>query len=329
MEGELNSSENLFSWSGSGRHPTLSLDEVVIRSRGKRRIPVKFSPERKEVPATEATPITSRYHPRCFSPGQINKSRPECPRSQAIEVTRKKLFSEGDGLVQSVPTVQEKDTTHTDSDFDSTEETPAKKIKTTELIFNVNNNEDKLKLIKVLSRDQMANILTELAKHEMTTQQKLTEMLHSEPDISAQLENLAYHGMNVYKALPRNRLTNRHDSFSYSKVSVHLAVFRKVLLEDLFRLEESEHWPTIIRYVMAAWDIVKKSPIWEDTVHNKYRICCFRYLATAAMKTHKNYELDVNTLKKLLEMMASSSMAEFQSYCDLLSRSMGRPSLKI
>ena len=34
---------------------------------------------------------------------------------------------------------------------------------------------------------------------------------------------------------------------SYNKVSVHLAVFRKVLLEDLNRLIEAEHWPTVIR----------------------------------------------------------------------------------
>ena len=32
------------------------------------------------------------------------------------------------------------------------------------------------------------------------------------------------------------------------------------------------------RYVMGAWDIVKASPVWEDCVHNKTRLGCFRYL---------------------------------------------------
>ena len=32
------------------------------------------------------------------------------------------------------------------------------------------------------------------------------------------------------------------------------------------------------RYVMGAWSIVKASPVWEDYVHNKTRLGCFRYL---------------------------------------------------
>ena len=47
------------------------------------------------------------------------------------------------------------------------------------------------------------------------------------------------------------------------------------------------------------------------------------------MKAFKNYELDFNTRKKLLDMMASTSMGEFQSYCDVLSSSLGQLSLKI
>jgi len=328
MEGELHSLEdtNILSWSGSSRPPPISPDELVIRSRGKRRVPAKFSPERKEaaaVPKSPAKPVTVY-----LNPGQMmmRKFSSEFYRSQLIGAPRKNLFP-------SVQNVQKKDETRDDSNIDTSEVTPAKKLKTTELKLNVNNNEDNLddslKLIKVLSRDQMTNILTELAKHDVTTQQKLTEMLPSEPDISPQLKNLAYHGINVYKALPRSRLTNHHDSFSYSKVSVHLAVFRKVLQEDLIKLEESEHWPTIIRYVIGAWEIVMKSPVWEDSVHNKCRISCFRNLAAAAMKTYKNYELDVNTRKKLLDMMASSSMGEFQSHCDVLSSSLGQLTLKI
>ena len=212
MEGELHSLEdtNILSWSGSSRPPPISPDELVIRSRGKRRVPAKFSPEREEaaaVPKSPAKPVTVY-----LNPGQMmmRKFSSEFYRSQLIGAPRKNLFP-------SVQNVQKKDETRDDSTIDTSEVTPAKKLKTTELKLNVNNNEDNLddslKLIKVLSRDQMTNILTELAKHDVTTQQKLTEMLPSEPDITPQLKNLAYHGINVYKALPRSRLTNHHDSF--------------------------------------------------------------------------------------------------------------------
>ena len=34
----------------------------------------------------------------------------------------------------------------------------------------------------------------------------------------------------------------------------------------------------MLRYVLGAWEMVKTSPVWEDSVHNKYRHSCFRCL---------------------------------------------------
>ena len=65
---------------------------------------------------------------------------------------------------------------------------------------------------------------------------------------------------------------------SYRAVYLHINSFHKVLVEDLHSLEMSEHWPTVIRYVMNAWPIVDKSPVWEDSLHNRARGSCYRNL---------------------------------------------------
>ena len=59
---------------------------------------------------------------------------------------------------------------------------------------------------------------------------------------------------------------------------LHLNSFHKVLMDDLNSLEASEHWPTVIRYVMNAWPIMDKSPVWEDSPHNRISVQCFKYL---------------------------------------------------
>ena len=72
--------------------------------------------------------------------------------------------------------------------------------------------------------------------------------------------------------------------------------------------------------------------VWEDSVHNRIRICCFRNLVIAAIKTSENYQLDVTTKKELLGMISRSSIGdprEFQSFCDSLTASLGQARLKL
>ena len=162
MDGELNDFQNmnLLSWSVEGRHTALSQDEIVIRSRGKRKIPSSFSPGKKEeagmVPMSPATPVKIRD----LSPGNIEtKFRPGFVRSLDIKA-KKNLFFDGDGLgpLTKVPVDPDTVESESDSSIDHSEETPAKKKKTTEQSFNLNNNdvksEDSLKLIKVLSHQK-------------------------------------------------------------------------------------------------------------------------------------------------------------------------------
>ena len=96
-------------------------------------------------------------------------------------------------------------------------------------------------------------------------------------------------------------------------------------------LEDS---PGVSRYLDHMWRLFIEILllVWEDSVHNRIRICCFRNLVIAAIKTSENYQLDVTTKKELLGMISRSSIGdprEFQSFCDSLTASLGQARLKL
>lgn len=286
----------------SGHRVSLSADEAAIRRRGKRRIPSSFSPERDgDGGSSVSASLVTGMAGIPGTPGEISRSRRE------VAATRKKLFSDGDSPVQS----------QSDPEIGAAA-SPAKKMKTTtELSFTINNNvkDDPIsetpKKMAALSKGQLVKLLSEISLCPSIMEQ-ITPLVPEVPDITRQLASLEKLSQNVFKAMPKSRLSNHHDSISYSRVYLHLNSFHKVLVEDLHSLVMSEHWPTVIRYVMNAWPIVDKSPVWEDSPHNRARVSCYRNLANAGVKAIKSYKFEENVREKLLYLMEKSSYMELQ-----------------
>ena len=179
-------------YSRPGRPAPLSADEAAIRRRGKRRIPASFSPEREEGeaggPILAASPLTTRA---------VTPSGESPPRLDVM-VARKKLFSGGDSPACVAAS-------------------PAKKKKTTtELSFTLNNNDhdptETPKKMAALSREQLVKLVNDISLVPSLLK-KVSPLVPAEPDITGKLANLEKHGRNVFKAMPKSRLTNRHDSF--------------------------------------------------------------------------------------------------------------------
>ena len=102
--------------------------------------------------------------------------------------------------------------------------------------------------------------------------------------LTARLGDLTYLMHNLHRAVPVTRLVRRTESHIAARTKVHWAVFRKVLSDDLGELLESQHWDTVTEYIMAVWEVVTMTPVWEESVHNNTRNTCFRLLAQAVMK---------------------------------------------
>ena len=180
----------------SGHGICLSADEAAIRRRGKRRIPASFSPERAEDggSAVSASPLPTRSG---------TSGEPSLLRR---EVVRKKLFSGGDGPVQA------------QANIEIPAASPAKRMKTTESIptspSTLNNNDpisETPKKMAALSKSQLVKLLSEISLCPSLMEQ-ITPLVPEVPDITSQLASLEKLHETVFKAMPKSRLTNHHDS---------------------------------------------------------------------------------------------------------------------
>ena len=199
---------NLNLFSPGRRPPSISPDEAVIRRRGKRKVPLNFSPEKAE----QEEDNISYSSPTPYSAKKVCKVNPSELR---VKPKPRKLFSDED----SPKLVIEEGNGDTESDTDHLSITSIKTFGQTEKNLNHNNNmgktEDHLNMVKVLSQEQLVKVLTDLAEQDLLTKRRVTELLPVQPDISRKIANLEEMKLNVFKALPKSRLTNHRDSLRF------------------------------------------------------------------------------------------------------------------
>ena len=200
---------NLSLFSPGRRPPSISPDEAVIRRRGKRKVPLSFSPEKSEpvednISDSSPTPYSAKKVCKVSPPGELR-----------VKPKPRKLFSDDD----SIKLVIEEGNVDVESNTDHLNITSIKTFGQTEINLNHNNNEgkteDHLNKVKVLSQEQLVKVLTDLAEQDIFTKQRVTELLPKHPDISRKIANLEEMKLNVFKALPKSRLTNHRDSLRF------------------------------------------------------------------------------------------------------------------
>lgn len=64
-------------------------------------------------------------------------------------------------------------------------------------------------------------------------------------------------------------------------------VFQKCVIEQGKTLLESQHWNSVLEYVLLAWGYVKATPLWDNPPHNASRKQCFKSLAAMAISALK------------------------------------------
>merc|ERR1712029_501303 len=163
--------------------------------------------------------------------------------------------------------------------------------------------------IKGLSHSQLISLMGSILQRHPELVEEVHTMLPS-PDLTPMEEKLNYLKRNIYKALPNTRLESKTDSMAYNRVSIHLTMFKKAVVDSVKSLLEGQQWLAIIDYTVMAWAYVQATPVWENPSHNNIRKTCFKSLAascmTALKKGHFKAEQCEEIKRKLSKLKADS-----------------------
>lgn len=268
--------------------PAPSPDEFLIQQRGRKRLPVTWSPDidlkRSAFESTVRTP--PKNTPGRNSPPKLGVTLRSTPRKRLLL-----------GDVERVPLTPEKIDF---SDISTPQKfkinspikiSPPLKRSRLEKIFDGEYKGPLDTALKGLSPTQLIHMIKKITyKHPDIEQEIRREM--PAPDLSPLEEKLYYLKSNIFKSLPTTRLTSKTDSPAYSRVAIHLAAFKKCLVEQGKNLVDSQHWESVMKYVFLAWNYARSTPVWDNQIHNAQRKQCFKALGNFCMTALKKGSFD-------------------------------------
>ncbi|XP_071541448.1 uncharacterized protein [Panulirus ornatus] len=254
--------------------PTPSPDELIIRGRGRRSLPLEWSPIPIESPIkrTEKTPIKR-------SPGKgmiVLRSSPR-KRLQLNDTPPKDLLENRRKIMQMSPIVK-KCRSLTVSPAHSPPEVA----------------------IKGLFQNQLVEVLSHVLKRHPELKDEIADIL-PQPDLKQMEEKLNLQKKCIFKSLPVSRLASKTDSPAYNKAAPHLTNFKKTVMEQCTQLVEAEQWVSLVDYTLLAWSYVRATPLWDSHQHNNCRRVCFKTLAQHCLQGLKEVHLNHDQLERLLK----------------------------
>lgn len=217
----VSSLENSFVEHINSSVPTL--DEIVIRQRGRKKQPAKISWSPIKSPFKTPTKKSSTLHMSLLSPSPA-----------------KKLFGNNNGspmVLRKSPRKRILTDTPNDQEFGAStsslnliSSTPTKRLKfSDEVSMNAANKTIPLKtLLKPMSQSQLIDIIYEIASSDPQIEQKIREQLPI-PEIRPFEQELCTLRKSVTSSSPRSRLLvqSKTDGAAYSRASSHIILFKK------------------------------------------------------------------------------------------------------
>ncbi|KAJ9579751.1 hypothetical protein L9F63_004588 [Diploptera punctata] len=242
--------------------PSPSPDEMVIQQRGRRRMPVTWSPDIDQTKQNGAgsrdrTPVKS-------SPMKSSIVLRSTPRKRLLLNDPKELF----------PSVDKNRKVSSPNSKKSRIEKPT--ICSGPLQAS----------LKGLSQDQLIEIIQQIVDKHPEISTEIQESMPA-PDLRPLEDQLNYLKKNIFKSLPNSRLTSKTDSPAYSRAATHVLAFKKCVIEQGRQLVDSQHWDSVIQYVFLAWAYVRSTPLWDNPPHNAARRQCFKSLAAQCINALK------------------------------------------
>merc|ERR1719225_1519278 len=276
-----------------------SPDEQVIQARGRRQVPLTFSPD---INTTLSTPLRQQMARAKLAAMSQAGGRLMLPQSHTRTSPRKRLTL-SDSPPSSGPSCLS--TVFTPSP-DKLKISPlSKKVKVDPTLQSTSPET----AIKGLSHSQLIELVTGI----LTNHPDLVTEVHTmipAPDLAPLEEKLHYLKRNIYKALPSTRLESKTDSMAYNRVSLHPTTFKRAVVESVKTLLESHQWLAVIDFTVFAWAYVAATPVWQNPSHNNIRKTCFKTLAASSMTALKkgNFSKDEGEeiKKKMIKLREAS-----------------------
>jgi len=313
--------------------PSPSPDEMVINARGRRAIPLTFSPDVHTTPLSQRL---QRTHPGMgngygrHSNGISQLARGgggvtshgsniagwQTPPNSVTRLLlptrtspRKRLTltdsPPGSSLHSaSTPSPSPEKQNHSASIIFSRKSPVIKRFRMMQSAGSMNEDVDPITKLKGLSHDQLTTLLTELIQKRPEIREDVKNLM-PQPDIVAMEENLNYLKRNIYKSLPNTRLESKTDSMAYNRVSTHLLAFKKAITDQSKRLCDAHAWMSVVDYSVMAWSYVKSTPVWDNQPHNNIRRYCFKLLAANSLQAIKRGVWNAEASSKLKDRMSA------------------------
>ena len=184
--------------------PALSQDEEVIKARGRRSVPLVYSPDVTSLTRspgrlkTSSKTVTSSrllLPPTRSSPRKRLRLQDSPPARTGVSPVLSSLYSPSPDKLRRSPV--------------------KKRLRLSPVLAD---NLSPSLALRALSHGQLTSLLSDiLARYPSMRQQVLTSL--PTPDLSHHEDNLSFLKKNIFKALPTTRLEPKTDSFAYNRFS--------------------------------------------------------------------------------------------------------------
>ena len=194
-----------------------SLDELVIRQRGRKKQPAKISWSPVKSPfKTPTKRSSSSFHMSLLSPSPAKKLFTNASPMLLRSSPRKRILQ---------------DTPRADNDPSSSStplSTPTKRLKFfDDRSMNATNSSVPLKtLLKGFTQDQLIKVICDMSAKDSAFEDGVRKTLPL-PDVRSMEDELCSLRKNVTKSSPRSRLLSRTDGAAFSRASPHLCALKK------------------------------------------------------------------------------------------------------
>jgi Cut8, nuclear proteasome tether protein len=193
-----------------------SLDEIVIRQRGRKKQPAKISWSPVKSPFKTPTKRNSSLHMSLLSPSPAKKLFNNSPMTLRSSPRKR--------ILVDTPPMSEQDPTTSSTPL----LTPTKRMRFfDERSMNVTNSNVPLQtLLKGLNQEQLIKLICDVSAKEPTLEESVRKNLPL-PDVGTFEEQLSTLRKNITKTSPRSRLLSRTDGSAYSRAVTQLTAFKK------------------------------------------------------------------------------------------------------